>query len=139
MVRGGLTRRVGCAKLACVPKRMQFRGERVQIKLCGLLDLTLVTMVSPPFVSGVTDISYVTTVPEPMSFGLAAAGIGLFCFARSWRSLQLILNLGFLVGVLVLVRTIAAITSTARDWSMPMTAAREAGAARKVDGRFSDP
>src|SRR6266851_5831209 len=118
MGRGGLTQEAAWAKLARVPKRMHFRGERMQIKFCGLLALTLFTMVSPPFVSGVTDIGYVTTVPEPVSFGLAAAGIGLFCFARPWRSLQLIVNLGFLVGVLVLLRAIATITSIARDWSM---------------------
>src|SRR5260370_418938 len=85
-----------------------------------------INTLSPPAMYGVTDIGYVTAVPEPMSFGLAAALIGLFCFGRSRRSLQLILNLGFLVSVLVLIRAIATITSIARGWLMPMTAARHA-------------
>lgn len=43
-----------------------------------------------PYQYGVTDIGYVqnTGVPEPVSFSLAAAGILLFCAARSRRSLS---------------------------------------------------
>jgi hypothetical protein len=86
----------------------------------------------------VTDV--VTPTPKPALLTLVGAAlIGLFCFERSRRSLLLILNLGFLAGVLVLIRAIATIASITKGWWMPRTAAREAGAARKVDGRFADP
>jgi hypothetical protein len=99
----------------------------MHIKFCGLLALTLFTVET---VKGSVPLNQNSTAGfaqrsglEPTSFGLAVAGIGLFCLARLWRSLQLVLNLGFLLGVLVLLRAIFTIASIARNWSMPKLAA----------------